>query len=381
MKKILFLTLALILSISTFGRHWNKPTVEDMIVRETLDSLQNTGDIILHEIHVVAYQDTTKKSDYEKYWEEKNGPLNGKDSIKSQYVENDDLYYKPSLDKHNSYKNELSQVEQKSSQQTIVNNYYVEPYYPSYSTFFSPFSFSFSFNYGWGFGWGFYDPWYWGYPYYGYMYHPYYGYPYYPYYYYPYCDYYPYYGGGSQYNTYGTRSSRTVTSRSYLGTQHIKSMQPTYNTSTQARRLNNPSVSSQNTQTKTNTSTQTQTQRREAYTPTYNKPSMSSRPSYNRTNTNHTYNNQSTPTYRSTGQTQTRSTTPTHSYSAPSRSSSYSVPSRSNSQSYSAPSRSSSQSYSAPSRSNSSQSYSSPSGSSSHGSSGNSGNSSGGRRK
>lgn len=63
MKKLLFLLIATLLTLSLSAhRSFYKLTAEDIEVHEILMELRADGDIILPEIHVIAYtqQDTTK---------------------------------------------------------------------------------------------------------------------------------------------------------------------------------------------------------------------------------------------------------------------------------------------------------------------------------
>ena len=60
MKKLLTLIAVTMITLSLSAKHYHKPSIEDIEVFKTLTELKAGGDIILPEIHVIAYvqQDT-----------------------------------------------------------------------------------------------------------------------------------------------------------------------------------------------------------------------------------------------------------------------------------------------------------------------------------
>jgi uncharacterized membrane protein YgcG len=241
MRKLLLTTLAVLLSISLFG--------------SAQDTLKHKGE----------------KSNYEKYWESKNGTL---ETVKPEF---DDLYYQPSKDRKQKTKKDT--VEKK---QVIVNNYYDNDFYYAnrinrfhhtywfdyyYSPFYSPY-------YSW-YSPYIYDSWYWGYNSWGFSWN------------YSFGWHSPYYGWYSPYD-YRWHTPYYVHNNYYYGNN-----QPRYNNIQYGRRerpsnltQNNPTASRRIAETRPQErvspqSRPTYDQNRRTYTPSYEQPRLGTRPQYN----------------------------------------------------------------------------------------------------
>jgi hypothetical protein len=391
MKKLLLTTLAIFLSLSLFGRprELNPKVIDKAITDWVLEGLRELGYTVLPEVIV---QDTLnhkkqrfssrfetkggrgyllpdwandstwtpgsrppqEKSNYEKYWESKNGSLEKpRHEPKPEF---DDLYYQPSKDgkrmkhqKNDTIKKDTVQVNTIMKDPVAINNYYIDNdfYYANrinrfhsdfwfdyYSPFHSPY-------YGW-YSPYYYDSWYWGYnSWYGWNFSFGWGYPYYGWYspyrygwhtpYYIHNDY-NYYGYNQpKYNNvqYGRRERPSNMSNTY--NRRIAEAQPQRNRIEAPQQRINPQDKP------------TYQQNRRTYTPSYETPRMGTRPNYNNSKTNEmgrTYERRTEISTESRTQTRTitqpniQRSTQSRTYSAPiqNRSSNYSAPSRSYSQ-------------------------------------------------
>ena len=319
MKKPLILTFTLLVSLSLFGRPKENPkTTDERISDFIIEEYKEMGYTVFPE---VVIQDTLKKSNYEKYWEEKNGKL---EPPKPEY---DDLYYNPKIDKQ-SKKHAKATVQKiqedtlyfKNEQPIIIqienDNYYTShfsygrfyypywfnPYwYDPFDMFYDPFI-SFNSHFYWSFGFG-HSPYY---PYY-YNYTPWYN----PYWYRPYYGYNPAYGhGGGGNHNYSNipqqrRESSPITAN-HNGGQHQNQYAPV-----ERRKLGPESKPVYN-------------ENRRTYSPSYNNPKMSVRPHYNNSKTERTnYGSSQTRHIETNGTTQRRVEYSPKSYSSGSNQNSY----------------------------------------------------------
>ena len=353
MKKLLLLTAILFLTTALFGMRNNYHAdyrATNHADFEFLNDLREAGYTILPEVRVVAYrnpQDTIKhkqqrfssrfetkggrgymlpewaddstwtpgskppqeKSNYEKYWEEKNGMQMDKPmhmQMKSESKpEFDDLYYQPSKDgkmmKHQMMKRDTIKRDTIKKTSIIkdpitINNYYYDddPFF--YSRNIGRFYHG-GFNY-WHYNPFFYDPWYddfgWGWnPYYGYNY-PYYG----GFYFgwnnywgwnfgwnYGWNMYHPYYGGHNNFYGHNNNWNGGFQSKPQYGRRerpaNFTQTNPTTNRrladkQPQGNRIGTPQQRMVNPQGKA-----TYGDSRRSYQPTYETPRMSTRPAYN----------------------------------------------------------------------------------------------------
>ena len=389
MKKLLTLTLTFLLTLSIFGS-WkeNRKITDEQVTDWVLSQLEGMGYTILPE---VVIQDTLKhkkqnfsskyetkggrgyllpdwandstwspgskppkdKSNYEKYWESKNGVVEQqKPEPKPEF---DDLYYQPSKDQKKVKYHKKSDVDiivdtlVSINPNIEVNTYYVDrdPFYYSYSRFFRPYfiynpyygyspyynyfydDMYFGWNYNYMFGW---DP-FWdyrfGYPYYGYGYgfgfgwhnsfyfgwnswnwHNHYNQGY---------NHYSYNGGAYNSPNYSRRESPSTYTRHQIdNTGNRNRIDSQQKRTTQGNINQKPSYG----------------ENRRTYQPSYENPRMSTRPTFNnsRTNSDRSYNNiQNSSQTRRTENIGQRNYTPSqrNTYSTPSQSRTYnSTPSR-----------------------------------------------------
>lgn len=311
MKKLLTLTAILFLTTALFGMR-NNYHATNRADFELLNDLRDAGYTILPEVRVIAYrnqQDTIKKSNYERYWEEKNGMQMDKPmhmQMKSESKpEFDDLYFQPSKDgkmmrhaKRDTIKKDTIRKTSIIKDPVTINNYYYndDPFFYSHNIgrFYHG-----GFNY-WHYNPFFYDPWYddfgWGWnPYYGY------NYPYYSGFYFGWNNYWgwnfgwnygwnmyhPYYGGHN--NFYGHNNNWNGGGNFQSKPQYGRRERPANFTQTnpttnrrladkqpQGNRIGTPQQRTVNPQNKV-----TYGESRRSYQPTYETPRMGTRPQYN----------------------------------------------------------------------------------------------------
>ena len=277
MKKLLTLSLAFLVSFSIFGRPKENPKITDeRISNFIIEEYREMGYTVFPEVII---QDTLKKSNYEKYWEEKNGKL---ESPKPEY---DDLYYNPKIDKQ-SKKHAKQKIQEdtlyfKSERPIIIqienDNYYTSHF--SYGRFYYPYWFnpywydpfdmiydpfiSFNSHFYWSFGFG-HSPYY---PYY-HNYTPWYN----PYWYHPYYGYSAAYGhgGGGNHNYSNIPQQRRESSR--ITANHNGGQPQNQYAPVERRKLGPESRPAYH-------------ESRRTYSPSYNNPKMSVRPHYNNSKT------------------------------------------------------------------------------------------------
>lgn len=405
MKKLLTLTFAILLSLSAFGGHRMNPKVVDKHVTDWgLDQLRDMGYTIHPEVIVQDILNRSKQSNYEKYWESKNGKVEKLKGLPKP--EFDDLYFNPKTDqprvKHQR-RNNLEQIVDTLVQENpniTVNVYDLDPFY--YSNRIG------RFYYG-GFNRMMYScPWYynsWMYEDYGWGWNPYYGYnyPYYNDFYFgfntfgyttfghywePFPDwnfgfgYYGYnhygYNNWNHHNYYGNNSGNYQNKTNYGRIERPSTMSSQRRTDT--KQNYNQSDRNRNTSPQ---SRSTYSENRRSYTPSYNRPRMNTIPVYNNS---HIENRRVMPNSISESRTQNRtysqpnntqrssvSRTQNRTYSTPSMNRNYSQPSNNHntnrSSNYSQPSNS----YNSGGRRSNSESFNSGGSSNSGGGSSNSG--------
>jgi hypothetical protein len=350
MKKLLLTTLAILLSLSLFGRSKegveNPAIIDERVTDWVLDQFRDAGYTVLPEVIV---QDTLNKNkqNFSSRYETKGGrgmkmPKWANDSTWSpgqkQPQEFDDLYYLPSKDgkqtKHQKRQNIDAIVDTLVKENPDIDVTYE---YNSYDPFF--YSHNISRFYHGGFNYWMYDnpwyynnywmydsfDWYWdmrftGYPYWMYN-NPWnnpWNYPYYNSFYFGYNNYWhmPYYYNnnywrGGHNNFYG--DNRSKQDAQYGRRERPSSLSTTHSSSitSQQRRVASPQ---QRNVYPENKSIYNETRR--SYQPSYNNPRMNTRPQYNNSKINNIDDR------RTQTSTQSRTyTTPSRSYNAtPSRS-------------------------------------------------------------
>jgi uncharacterized membrane protein YgcG len=355
MKKIFLFTTLMLMTTFMFGMRHRELTnreVSNIIDWAIIGELKEAGYTVFPEVIVTAYrnpQDTIrKKSNYEKYWEEKQREYFGKiekfkednAKIDTQKMEFDDLYYQPSKDgmrmmhKRDTLKKDNIQKNAITKDPITINNYYYNDndfYYASrinrfhhnfwfdyYSPFYSPY-------YGWNSPY-FYDSWYWGYnSWYGWNFSFTWNYPYYGWY-SPYWHR-PRYYIHNDYNYYSF--NQPIRNNIQYGRRERPSSL-TMNQQPPTRRIAPPQEKRENIKPMDRP---VYNENRRSYAPTYETPRMSTRPQYNnsrveRGNMN-TYNNRPRTEISTQSRTQVRTETRTYQPSMERRSSTYDAPSRS----------------------------------------------------
>jgi len=357
MKKLLLLTLTLLLSFSVFAKerptklvyegeaivsNFDDVNFEEMSERELMRYLYENANL-LPQVFVYPQDTIRKLSNYEKYRIQKDRERFGEpDTTKT-----DTVYI----------------VVEQDAEPVVINNYYSDYNQPNLR-------FSLTFGYLWSPYYqpyyGYYDPFYYNDWYYPYNSYNYWGYnPYYN------RSYYGYWGHNTYYNrSYSQPHGQRYAASSALGRNRNYYQQ--YNNTYREGYLSAPTASKKNvvatrpqeTRQAVNTQRQnkpTYNQSNRTYTPSYSNPRMATRPQYNNSNVNR---NRITTTTRpesrgvqqstqnrniitrpsSNAQRSTVTRTPvrtqSRTYSTPQRSQSYSKPATQSSRSYSTPSRS-----------------------------------------
>jgi len=287
MKKLLLTTLAVLLSLSLFGRprELNPKIIDKEVTDWILDQLRDAGYTVLPEVIV---QDT----------------LNHKKQSKKEF---DDLYYQPSKDgkiaKHHKRPDVYAIVDTlvKENPDIQVNTHYNDdPFF--YSNRIGMFYHG-GFNY-WHYNPFFYDPWYdfdfgWGWnPYYGYNY-PYWSYPYHNNFYFGWNNYYgwnfgwnmyrPFYGHNNWYGQHNNFYSHN----NWNGDNFQR---PEYGRRERPSNLTNNQIDNRRVQPQQRREVTSQQrinpqdkpmyqQNRRSYTPSYENPRLSTRPAFNNSKT------------------------------------------------------------------------------------------------
>ena len=418
MKKLLVIFLFILLSFPLLGNRAGLDRAANRADYEFINDLKTEGYTFLPEIVITAYrnpQDTLKKSNYERYWEEKEG-IKARPEPKKEW---DDLYFnaktdgQPQMKKKKNKKPYVDPIEiivdslRAENPNITINNYYDnDPFYFShnisrfyhggfnYWMYSNPWYYSNNYwmydSYDWYwemrfrpywygsnfyFGYNYYNPWrynYWG-PYYGYNHY----------------NHYNYRGYNNFSHQYASNQGGGSLSRPQYGRRERPSNYTSNDVIRGAPVQNNSRVNTPERRISTTTQRAAYSESRRSYSPTYESPRLSVRPQYNNSRTSTPSMRSEQPsrsqnmgatnrTVSSTPQNRTYSAPTRREYSAPVQNRTYSAPPQSRSDF----SNSSSRSYNSGSSfsgSNSSSSGSSGGGSrSSSGSSGSSSGSSGG---
>jgi hypothetical protein len=344
MKRLLILALAILLSLTLIGRpkELNPREIDNAISSWVLEGLREMGYTILPEVII---QDTLnrkgEKSNYEKYWESKNGKM----EKRNPNPEFDDLYFNAKTDQPRVKRQKRMNTDQiidtlvKENPNITVNYYELDPFY--YSNMIGRYH-HYGFNY-----WMYSNPWYynswfyndfyfgWNYPYFWHN------------------DFYFGYNWYFGWNRYGYNNYNHY-NNNYYGNNNFNH---NYNnpTTPQYIRRERPSNLTQGNPPSNRRIESTQPQRnriepnqqrnsqnmkqysesRRQYVPTYDNPKMNTRPQFNNSRVSNTENRRTnidngnrnignTNTiqnrrYEMNNSTQTYSAPPNRSYSEPSR--------------------------------------------------------------
>ena len=338
MKKLLLITLAVLLSLSLFGgpkeRVENPAIIDERVTDWVLDQFRDAGYTVLPEVIV---QDTLNKNKqkFSSRYETKGGrgmrmPKWANDSTWSlgqkQPQEFDDLYYHPSKDgketKHQKRQDVDAIVDTLVKENPDINVTYEYNYDPFFYSYNIGRFYHGGFNYWmydnlWYYNSFMYDPyeWYWdmrftGYPYW--MYNNPWNYPYYNSFYFGYNNYWhmPYYynnnywrGGHNKY--YGdNRSKQDVQYGRRERPSNFSSTNNNSSITSQQRRVASPQQRNVNSENKP-----IYNETRRSYQPSYSNPHMNTRPQYNNSKNIDNIENK-----------RTQTSTQSHNYTTPSRS-------------------------------------------------------------